>query len=571
MEIRLAAIGADKVNQPSYYRIWIDDELLEIGPRELMSTTGELYRQRLVFPTGGANMKHRRVRVEGQQVAFAGVRIGTSYSIWKSNKTLGPKAVWVTDSFGARVNFADGWATINDKPWIWDGFIQVASRYLGWNSYSHSVGSQGWGGTINDVPQLGDSYVNDVIGRNPEIVVIALGYNDYAQGTTTYDAQINSTFAASAAQLPNARHFVFGPWTPKNPGTGAAQYSGVKTSLQTRAAQYGFSFVDIESWMVGTGKVTAPGTDGNNSIYTSDDGVHPTITGQIYLGERFAAALGANVARRSSGSGAGPTGPTGPVGATGPVGVTGATGPSGAGGAGVAGETVIASWNITGNAASSTPSTMGQMTMDSTAYASIRNIYLNYQDAAGVVRHFHFTENVKIGDTIVARYNADPRYSIRFKVTSAPVFDGSYRVAIGVIPVGINNKLGGSADSASIAFVRQPRLEPILLGIEGTLVASSGHKFKIYNDSGEPRYILSVRASVNVAPQGAAIVCDVKKDGTSIFGIKPTIAISGTTNQTTTFTNEPARVWAAGSYITAGIDSVGTSGGTDITFQIECI
>lgn len=42
--------------------------------------------------------------------------------------------------------------------------------------------------------------------------------------------------------------------------------------------------------------------------------------------------------------------------------------------------------------------------------------------------------------------------------------------------------------------------------------------------------ITSVRASVNTAPTGSAIIIDVKKGSTSIFSTKPQIAINGTTS-----------------------------------------
>jgi hypothetical protein len=48
----------------------------------------------------------------------------------------------------------------------------------------------------------------------------------------------------------------------------------------------------------------------------------------------------------------------------------------------------------------------------------------------------------------------------------------------------------------------------------------------LHNDSGTAWTILSVRASVGTASSGAAVVADVKLNGTSIFGAnpKPTIA-----------------------------------------------
>lgn len=81
----------------------------------------------------------------------------------------------------------------------------------------------------------------------------------------------------------------------------------------------------------------------------------------------------------------------------------------------------------------------------------------------------------------------------------------------------------------------------------------------------------SIRASVGTAPTGASIICDVKKNGTSIFNVttanRPTIAASGFTAlsgvpDTTSF--------AAGDYITVDILQVGsTIAGADLTVNVK--
>jgi hypothetical protein len=84
-----------------------------------------------------------------------------------------------------------------------------------------------------------------------------------------------------------------------------------------------------------------------------------------------------------------------------------------------------------------------------------------------------------------------------------------------------------------------------------------------------------VRASVNTAPTGTTILVDVKKDGTSIFtpataGTRPTIAISGNTNKTTSFsTAAGSTTWADASYLTINVDQVGsTIAGADLIVTV---
>jgi hypothetical protein len=75
-----------------------------------------------------------------------------------------------------------------------------------------------------------------------------------------------------------------------------------------------------------------------------------------------------------------------------------------------------------------------------------------------------------------------------------------------------------------------------------------------------PMTITSVRASVNTAPTGSAIIVDVKKDSTSIFSTKPQIS----TSQTTSFGGAVPGVISSGGIsdnqrITISIDQIGST------------
>ena len=112
----------------------------------------------------------------------------------------------------------------------------------------------------------------------------------------------------------------------------------------------------------------------------------------------------------------------------------------------------------------------------------------------------------------------------------------------------------------------------VYFGIDGILTTNDGgNKLRIYNDSGSSRTISSVRISVGTAPtgSGSAVTVDIKKDGTSIFGTKPTITVASAavTNKTTTFAT--TTTWADGSYLTMNVDTVGTTiAGADLVVVV---
>ena len=83
--------------------------------------------------------------------------------------------------------------------------------------------------------------------------------------------------------------------------------------------------------------------------------------------------------------------------------------------------------------------------------------------------------------------------------------------------------------------------------------------------------IVAVRATVGTAPTGSAITIDVHKNGTTIYttqGNRPTIAVS--TNASARSTNMDVTSLAAGDYLTANIDVIGsTVAGADLTVMVR--
>lgn len=104
----------------------------------------------------------------------------------------------------------------------------------------------------------------------------------------------------------------------------------------------------------------------------------------------------------------------------------------------------------------------------------------------------------------------------------------------------------------------------------GSLMVEAG-SHRLYNDSGAPWQILSVRASVGLAPTGASLIIDINIDGTTIFTTqanRPTIAASGNTSGKVI--NMDVSTVPVNSYLTVDIDQIGsTIAGSDLTVQIE--
>lgn len=106
----------------------------------------------------------------------------------------------------------------------------------------------------------------------------------------------------------------------------------------------------------------------------------------------------------------------------------------------------------------------------------------------------------------------------------------------------------------------------------GTLVVETG-VHRLYNNRATAWTINGVRASVGTAPTGAAIIIDIKVNGTTIFtnqANRPTISAGA--NNTAYVTSMDIASVAAGSYLTVDVAQVGsTIPGSDLTVQVEVL
>jgi hypothetical protein len=118
---------------------------------------------------------------------------------------------------------------------------------------------------------------------------------------------------------------------------------------------------------------------------------------------------------------------------------------------------------------------------------------------------------------------------------------------------------------------RAPNLGRSIMFSRAGAIATGAGTFAWYNDTGVPQTIRSVRATVNVAPTGAAVIVDVNLSGVTVFTTqagRPTIAAGAKTSGKVTAMN--TTTVPDGGYITVDIDQVGSSvAGSDLTVQID--
>lgn len=110
-------------------------------------------------------------------------------------------------------------------------------------------------------------------------------------------------------------------------------------------------------------------------------------------------------------------------------------------------------------------------------------------------------------------------------------------------------------------------IEAYTFSVTGAVAVATG-KSRIYL---EGDYVVeTVRAAVNTAPTGAALIVDVNKSGTTIYttqSARPQIAASA--NSATG--NSPAvTTFTAGDYLTVDVDAIGsTVAGADLTVTVR--
>jgi hypothetical protein len=268
---------------PTYsrFRIWVDDVPINSPTQISNGSTGGWFRVKLA--TGSSTAK--RIRLEGQEVAFAGVTINNLATIWKTSRPLGPKCVAICDSYGSN------WDGTDASIWAWNNYIYRAGRYLGWNVYPSHVGGSGFQSTNGgSVVKFADRLTSDVVNLAPDIVVVAGSVNDQGLNMATTQANVNSYFSSLRAALPNAAIYALGGICPNN--AYLSNMTTISGYVSTAAAANSATFIDSVGWIAGTGTVASPNLSGNADLYAASDAYHLSQAGSTYVSERLATEIG---------------------------------------------------------------------------------------------------------------------------------------------------------------------------------------------------------------------------------------------------------------------------------------
>lgn len=147
---------------------------------------------------------------------------------------------------------------------------------LGYDIMPEGVGGTGYltgAGTTAAATRMTDRI--GVMPHAPNLIAVALGYNDAGGNMTTLATNCATTIAAARAAWPSARIVIIGPWTPLGTTT---NLDLVRSTLITAAATAGVTFLDT------LGIITAA----NSAAYGYGDNVHANVDGYAYIGHQLA-------------------------------------------------------------------------------------------------------------------------------------------------------------------------------------------------------------------------------------------------------------------------------------------
>lgn len=214
-------------------------------------------------------VKPRTYRLSGLNMAFGGVVTGGNYGVWYPAGSNRPFIWQLGDSY----TFGNGATQANFAE------FRVMCDMLGLDGIADGIGGAGWTSSGSTQPQQRIQNKLTSITFTPEIITLALGYNDAAGGNIS---RLQTNWRESVALIrqlcPLAKVIQIGPATPIG-STG--QISAVRTALMDLCAEADIPFIDVNDWV----------NANNKQLYTDGDLVHPNDAGHWFRGSRLAAAI----------------------------------------------------------------------------------------------------------------------------------------------------------------------------------------------------------------------------------------------------------------------------------------
>lgn len=249
-----------------------------------------MYWIKLVFSTRTL----RRVRFQSADCGFRGVTVGGNGTLLPPTRPKAPKVLFFGDSFTEGTG-ATGW---------FNGYAPLVGQMLGGDYWISGSGGTGYvaPNTALGRVKYQDRIQHDVIGYDPDVVVIQGGQNDTIYTKANVQAAADLLYKTLKAGLPNVPIISIGPIAV---GAMTTAVTDTRDAIKTAALSNGIALIDsvdgitydfngtavapaTGNWLTGTGNISAPISTGNRSIYTWTDNGHPSNAGHRYIGERVA-------------------------------------------------------------------------------------------------------------------------------------------------------------------------------------------------------------------------------------------------------------------------------------------
>lgn len=233
---------------------------------------GSLYWMRLVF----RNAVPRTVRVHMSLADFGGLDM-PSTATTTAGVVTGKKVAFLGDSWTegtSQAPYPHTWANVCARTFGWQPFL-LGQGGTGYTTAGAGGGREKLGGTA----RLADLY--SVV---PDYVVVCGSQND--DGAATIQTEAAALYAALATNLPGVKVLVVGPQPSATTAARTTNRDAVRTAAL--AAPNVTAFIDpiAQSWITGTGKLTARTGVGNRDYVMGADSAHPSLLGGHYYGRR---------------------------------------------------------------------------------------------------------------------------------------------------------------------------------------------------------------------------------------------------------------------------------------------
>lgn len=288
-EISIMGKGADQTK----VRVSVDGAWINAAPLAGPANDGNNYRLTVTLPDAGQH--EIGIEFSGYSAWFRRLTVGPSAVVSRVQRNLGPRLIIVGDS---QVEGANGTANVLGNSL---GFAPEAGRLLGIpDTWASGLGNTGYVADNAGVyVTIGSRITADVVNQAPDWVHLEAGQVDAGLGSppsyATMLAAVTSVLTTLKAGLPNAlitHQSPFRPYTTNAPA-GAATTAGlaIRNAIRDACAAKGVPFIDVSSWLTGTGNTGATTGNGNADVYMSTDGVHLSPAGHLAAGAMLAARL----------------------------------------------------------------------------------------------------------------------------------------------------------------------------------------------------------------------------------------------------------------------------------------